>query len=245
MRWRGGGLIGGSLGVLMASALAAGSAPAQDAAASLQPICTDRPTKADGTCTVDPGHFQIEADIVNASFQRADGVTSDQWLVFNPTLKYGLAPNLDISLQYQFLNTPGVQMAVIPFVTAPTARTSLGDGGWAGGATVPINIKLSSTLNLTLQPELGVLENDAGNGQHLANSEDVSLALSLPRQVTLFAELWGQWDFDPTGTQRQYSADIAASLGIGRDSQLDAGVNFGLNRSTPGVNPYIGVSHRF
>ena len=61
----------------------------------------------------------------------------------------------------------------------------------------------------------------------------------------MFAEAWGQWSFDPAGTQRQYSADIAAALGLGRDTQLDAGINFGLNRATPGVAPYIGVSHRF
>jgi Putative MetA-pathway of phenol degradation len=252
-------------------------APATPAAdgAGLQPICADRPTKANGPCTVDAGHFQLEADIVNASFMHASGVTTDSWLVFNPTLKYGLTSNLDIEaniapleiirvkdaagaaatqsgvsdlflrLKYEFLNKPSVQAAVIPYVKAPTARSGLGNGAWEGGLIAPVNIKLSSALSLAVQPEVDDLENGAGDGHHLAASQDLSLSLSLPHNLTLFAELWGQWAFDPAATQRQYSADIAAALGLGRDSQLDAGINFGLNRATPGVAPYIGYSHRF
>lgn len=260
------------MAAFLASAARAQEAPA---ATGLQPICADRQTKANGPCTVDPGHFQVEADIVNASFMHAGGVTTDTWLLFNPTLKYGLAPNLDIEaniapvqilrvkdaagktttetgagdlflrVKYQFLNTPGVQAAVIPYVKAPTARSGLGNGAWEGGLVAPVNVKLSSSLNLAVQPELDALENGDGSGHHLAFSQDFSLGLSLPHNVTLFAEIWGQWDFDPAATQRQYSADVAAALGLGRDSQLDAGINFGLNRFTPGVAPYVGFSHRF
>jgi hypothetical protein len=260
------------LAALLTSAARAQEAPP---AGGLQPICADRPTKANGPCTVDPGHFQVESDLVNASFMHADGVTTDTWLVFNPTLKYGLAQNLDIEaniapveilrikdaggkattetgagdlylrVKYQFLNTPAVQAAVIPYVKAPTARSGLGNGAWEGGLIVPVNIKLSSSLSLAAQPELDALENGDGSGHHLAVSQDFSLGWSLPHNVTMFGEIWGQWDFDPAATQRQYSADIAAALGLGRDSQLDAGINFGLNRFTPGVAPYIGFSHRF
>ncbi len=261
----------------IAPAAWAQEAPATPAAdgAGLQPICADRPTKSNGPCTVDAGHFQLEADLVNASFMHASGVTTDSWLVFNPTLKYGLTSNLDIEanfdpleivrvkdaagavttqsgvsdlflrLKYEFLNTPGVQAAVIPYVKAPTARSGLGNGAWEGGLIAPINIKLSPALSLSVQPEVDDLENGAGDGHHLALAQDLSLGLSLPHNVTLFAEVWGQWAFDPAGTQRQYSADIAAALGLGRDSQLDAGINFGLNRATPGAAPYIGYSHRF
>lgn len=268
--------------VALAFAFALSAAPAAWAqqapsvdGAGMQPICADRPTKSNGPCTVDAGHFQLEADIVNASFMHASGVTTDSWLLFNPTLKYGLTSNLDIEanidpleivrvkdaagavttqsgvsdlflrLKYEFLNTPGVQAAVMPYVKAPTARSRLGNGAWEGGLIAPVNIKLSSALNLAVQPEVDDLENGAGDGHHLAVSQDLNLALSLPHNVTVFAELWGQWAFDPAGTQRQYSADIAAALGLGRDSQLDAGINFGLNRATPGVAPYIGYSHRF
>ena len=263
------------LGLSVALLMAPLAARAQDAG-GLQPICADRPTKANGPCTVDVGHVQLEADLANASFQHAGGVTTDVWLIANPTLKLGLARHLDIEasfdpvevvrvkaasgqvvrqtgvgdlfvkVKYAFLDRPSVQAALIPYVKAPTARTPLiGDGAWEGGLVAPVNVRLSGPLSVTVQPEFDALANAAGGGHHLAFSQDAAVALSLPHDVTVFGELWGQWDFDPAGTGRQYSADIAAALGLGRDSQLDAGINFGLNRQTPGVAPYIGYSHRF
>ncbi len=264
------------LGLAASCALIAGRALAQEASPpELQPICADRPTKSNGACTVDPGHWQIEADLVNAAFMHAGGVTTDTWLIANPTLKYGLSRNIDVELnidpleivrtrdasgavdtlrgasdlflrvKWEFLNHANVQAALIPYVKAPTARIGIGNGAWEGGVIAPVNIKLSSALSLALQPEVDDLADASGQGHHGAASADVNLGLSLPRNLTVFAEAWGQWSFDPAGTQRQYSADIAAALGLGRDSQLDAGINFGLNSATPGIAPYVGFSHRF
>jgi hypothetical protein len=72
---------------------------------------------------------------------------------------------------------------------------------------------------------------------------DVGIAAS-PR-LSLTAELWGQWDWDPAGTERQYSADGAAAYLLGNSVQLDGGANFGLNRNTPDVELYAGISKRF
>lgn len=67
---------------------------------SLRPFCTDRPTKNTGVCTIDAGHFQIESDIFNATFDRQDGVTTDTFLFTNPNLKLGLTDNTDIELNF-------------------------------------------------------------------------------------------------------------------------------------------------
>ena len=53
-------------------------------------FCTDRPTKSTGACTVDAGHFQYETDLVNYTYDRVDGVTTQSWLAPNPTLKLGV-----------------------------------------------------------------------------------------------------------------------------------------------------------
>ncbi len=77
---------------LLGAALAAAPiiAHAQDAPAPTGPpalpaICTDRPTKTNVPCTVDQGHFQYESDLFNGTFQRVDGVTTDTYLITNPT----------------------------------------------------------------------------------------------------------------------------------------------------------------
>jgi Putative MetA-pathway of phenol degradation len=77
----------------------AASGPGPDNASggqSLSPICSDRPTKSDYACTVDFGHFQYETDLFNLSALKFDGTRSETWLATNPTVKYGLSPQMDL-----------------------------------------------------------------------------------------------------------------------------------------------------
>jgi hypothetical protein len=67
----------------------------------------------------------------------------------------------------------------------------------------------------------------------------------LSNRFTISGELWGAWDFDPSGTVRQYSLDGAAAFLLSNNVQIDAGVNFGLNRNTPDVELYSGIAFRF
>ncbi len=70
--------------------------PTPDSA--LRAFCTDRPTKSNNPCTVDPGRFQVEADIVNATFQHEGGVTTDTYVFADPNLKVGLTKTTDAEL---------------------------------------------------------------------------------------------------------------------------------------------------
>jgi hypothetical protein len=62
----------------------------------MRPFCTDRPTKANVPCTVDAGHFQYESDIINWTYAYADGVTVNNYLIPNPTFKFGLTNTVDL-----------------------------------------------------------------------------------------------------------------------------------------------------
>lgn len=72
---------------------------------ALRPFCTDRPTKGTGVCTIDAGHFQIELDIFNATFQNADGVTTSTYLYTSPNVKLGLTDNVDLEVAFSPLVT--------------------------------------------------------------------------------------------------------------------------------------------
>ena len=226
---------------------------------------------------MDAGHFQYEADVFNGTFMHLDGVTTDTYLVFNPTLKYGVTPNLDIEanlspfdivrtrdaegrtqtlggvsdlflrVKYEFLNVYGGNLtaALLPYVKAPTARSGIGNGVVEQGALLPITYKLNSVVSVTTVPEVDDLKDELGPGHHINTQQLVNFGFSLPRNITLYGELWGEWNFDPTGTVHEYSADVAASYGIGQYLQLDGGLNFGLNRYTPGVQAYVGISQKF
>lgn len=253
-----------------------GSAGGPAAEAPSDPICTDRPTKSDVPCVVPQGVVQIEADLVNASFQRLDGTTVDTVLAPNPTLKYGLSKDLDVEasiapfeevrtrtagetrtlegvgdlylrLKYAVFSSAGgaFQLSLVPYVKAPTARAGLGDGAVEAGVVAPMSLKLTSVLTLTLSPEVDALKDGADDGRHANTSQTVNLSLALPRDVTLYGELWADWDFDPAGTGRQTSFDLAATKLLGPSLQLDAGLNLGLDRQTPGAQAYLGVSKKW
>jgi hypothetical protein len=139
-----------------------------------------------------------------------------------------------------------VQVAVDPFVKLPTANHQLGNGKVEGGLLVPVQVSLGkSGLALSLDPELDALVDDDGHGRHVAMSQVLNLGGPLSDKVNVSAELWGQWNWDPAGTQKQYSADVAFAYLPNKNLQLDTGANFGLNRNTPDIELYAGVSTRF
>jgi hypothetical protein len=139
-----------------------------------------------------------------------------------------------------------VQVALDPFVKLPTANHQLGNGKVEGGLLVPVQVALGrGPLTLSLDPELDLLADEDGGGRHLAMSQVVNLGAAVSDKINVSAELWGQWDWDPAGTSRQYSADAAFAYLPNNNLQLDWGANFGLNSQTPDVELYAGVSFRF
>jgi hypothetical protein len=135
--------------------------------------------------------------------------------------------------------------SVIPYVKAPTARLGVGDGAVEEGILAPVSYKINDLLTLTSVPELDILKNTIGNSRHSNTAQLLNLAYSLPRSITVYGEVWGDWNFDPAGVVAHASADFAAAWGATPYLQFDAGLNLGLNRATPGAQVYIGVSQKF
>jgi hypothetical protein len=248
--------------------------------ADLRSLCTDRPTKSTGPCTIDAGHWQLESDVYNWTQQSVGGVTTDTEFFTNPTLKLGLTNTLDFEVNiapYErvtvhdaatglttraggvgdlFLRAKwslkgddggSFGLALVPFVKVPTAPSSIGNGQVEGGLVVPVQFNLPNNLQLLFDPEVDILADAVGSGHHANTAGLVSLSYPASKTVTLSAELWGDANFDPSGTVTQASFDLGAAWIPAKapNFQLDGGVNLGLNRATPGVQAYVGVSHRF
>ena len=245
-------------------------------AATDEPICTDRPSKATGTCTVPAGRIQIETGLVDWTRDSQANVRTDLTAFGGSLIKYGLSDNADIEigvtplqqvrvrarglreehssfgdtilrLKYRLTREDArVQVAIDPFVKLPTANKRLGNGQVEGGVAVPFQIALgSSPFTLSVDPELDLLADDSGGGRHAATQQVINVGLALNSKLSVSAELWGEWDWAPSGTARQASADAALAYDLSPDVQLDAGANFGLNRETPDLELYSGVSVRF
>lgn len=139
-----------------------------------------------------------------------------------------------------------VQVALDPFVKLPTANHRLGNGKVEAGLLVPVQIALGkSPFTVALDPEVDWLADQDGSGYHAAMIQLVNLGWQANSKLTFTTEIWRQWDWDPAGTGRQLSWDASVAYLPNKDLQLDAGANFGLNRQTPDLELYTGVSVRF
>jgi hypothetical protein len=239
-------------------------------AAADEPICPDRPSKSTGECTVPAGHWQVETGLIDWSHDSSSDFTT----VASSLIKVGVSDRADVELsltpfeslrtnsphqrvssfgdlvaRVKYRLTPDsapVQVAIDPFVKLPTANRRLGNGKVEGGLLVATSAPLGkSGLTLSLDPELDILADADGHGRHASMIQVLNLGAPLNRKVSVSAEYWAQWDWDPAGTQRQQSADASIAYLLSNNVQLDAGANFGLNSQTPDVELYSGVSVRF
>ena len=257
--------------LLIGLALAATRAAAADA----PPICADRPGKANPTCTVPAGMVQIETGLADWAHDDSGGVTTDALSLGSTAFKYGLSGRWNVELdispynsvrmrggelsesdsgfgdlivrsKYRLTSGDGVQVAIDPAVKIPTAARPIGNRRWEAGIAVPIDYSIpNSPISVTLGPELDWLADGTENGHHLAMTQVIGVGWQATSRLGVSGELWGQWNWDPTGTQRQATADVAAAYLVNNDLQLDAGANFGLNSNTPDLELYTGFSVRF
>ena len=244
-------------------------------AADDAPICADRPGKANPTCTVPQGMFQIETGLADWVHDRSGGATTDSVALSSTALKYGLSDrwNLEVDLapynwqrvhgggfserdssfgdvvlrsKYRLTSGDGVQVAMTPSVKIPTANHHIGNGKWEAGIAFPIDYSVpKSPFGVTLGPEIDWVADGDGHGHHAAMVQVIGVGVQASQKLNLSAELWGQWDWDPAGTTRQATADVAAAYLVNNNLQLDAGANLGLNRESPDLELYTGLSVRF
>ena len=243
--------------------------------AALPPICTERPSKANATCTVPVGHVQIETGLAGWSLTEAQGLRTEVVSVGSTFARVGLSGSAEIQVgvtpytrvtvkdggtrdkasgfgdiyvryKQRLTGSDGpVQVALLPFVKLPTANHDIGNGKAEGGIAVPVSFTLAGPVSMTLGPEVDLLADSDGHGRHAAIVNLVNVSGPIAPRLTLAGELWTNFNFDPDGTVKQASADAAVAYAVSDNLQLDAGANFGLTRETADVETYVGVSVRF
>jgi len=73
----------------------------------------------------------------------------------------------------------------------------------------------------------------------------LNVGVAASEKLSLSTEVWAKWDWDPAGTGKQLSWDVAGAYQPTKTLQFDGGANFGLNSQTPDVEIYTGMSVRF
>ena len=237
------------------------------------PICADRPGRSTSACTVPQGHWQVETGFIDTSLQKEGLEREIETVIGETTLRYGLTDHSDIEIDVSpfvsstsrnepsqsgfgdiiasykhrlALDPRALDVSLMPFVKIPTAKRPLGNRKWEGGLLVPIDYTIGkSPFEINLTPELDVVADMEGNGHHLAMVQVASLGWQTSPRLNLSVEVWRQWDWDPSGTIRQLSLDGSMAYLIDQRTQLDAGLNVGLDSQTPDLEFSAGLSILF
>lgn len=135
-------------------------------------------------------------------------------------------------------------LAVMPFVKWPLSASNLRNGKTEGGLIVPLAIELAEGWGMGLMTELDFVRNGANTGYDREWVNSITLGHDLTDKVGCYFEF-----FTVTGSARgfkwQGQVDIGVTYALKTNVQLDAGCNFGVTKSAPDYQPFVGISYRY
>jgi Putative MetA-pathway of phenol degradation len=136
-------------------------------------------------------------------------------------------------------------LALIPYVKAPAAPPGIGNGATEGGLIAPLSISLPDDFTLVFNSEIDALKDSADNGRHANFINLVNISRPVVKDVTLYLELWSDYNDDPMQKTTQLSFDTAVAWVVRPNLQVDFGADVGLTNATPTIQVFVGLSQRF
>jgi hypothetical protein len=246
----------------------------------LRELSTDRPDQTESPYTVDAGHWQIETDVVNYTYDRdqsggGDVRTKDLSLAAM-NLKLGLLNNVDLQLMVDSyvrsevddhgngitdkasgfgdittrvkINLWGndggpTAFAVMPFVKWPLSESGVRNGETEGGVIFNLGYELPRGWGSAVMTEVDFVSDGAG-GRATEWINSITFAHDLTERLGVYFELFTVTG-DAPGYKWQGQFDVGFTYAMRADIQLDFGCNFGVTKSAPDYQPFIGFSRRF
>jgi len=207
----------------------------------LRELSTDRPDKTESPYTVDAGHFQIESDLVNFSYDAYNGGPSDarteSWSFANTNFKVGLLNNVDLQLVVSTFNHVRAEDRTARIVDESSGFGDIitrlkinvwgNDGGTTAFGVMPF-VKFP-----TAQNHLG---NDALEGGLI-----LPLAISLPADWAM--GLMTEFDFTRDSSGSGYHPEFINTITVSHSIVGDLGgyVEFFSSVSTEDDSEWIGT----
>jgi hypothetical protein len=134
-------------------------------------------------------------------------------------------------------------LAVLPYITFPTARDGLGAGDVEGGMVVPFAVSIGERFGIGTQVELAVVRNAAGDGYDLDVSHTIVLGVDLTERAGVFVELASTFAGDGGGWTG--TANGGFTFQLDDNTMLDVGAEVGLDHDAPDLRVFAGVTRRF
>ncbi|HXJ74623.1 MAG TPA: transporter [Candidatus Dormibacteraeota bacterium] len=241
----------------------------------MRELSPDRPDKTESPYTVDAGHFQLEMDFANFTYDQTDDATTRAWNVAPFNLKAGLLNQVDLQIvfgSYSYADTHAAgavmtQSGVGDLATRLKINLWGNDGGRTAFALLPFVTFPSSTDGLgTRAVEGGVifplavkLPQDFNLGLETAVSvlrdgDDGGYHEDFINSITvghgLVGRLGGYVEFFSDISTESHAGwvgtvDAGLNFPVTENVQLDGGCNFGVTPAADDFNPFVGITVRF
>ena len=135
-------------------------------------------------------------------------------------------------------------LALMPFVKWPLSASNLRNGKTEGGLIVPLAIELAERWGMGMMTELDFVRNGANTGYDREWVNSITVGHDLTERVGCYFEF-----FTVTGSARgfkwQGQVDVGLTFALKTNVQLDAGCNFGVTKSAPDYQPFVGIAYRY
>lgn len=149
-----------------------------------------------------------------------------------------------------FQKSGATAFGILPFITLATDRDNgISPAGTEGGLILPFAVKLTDKVGLGLNAGFHVVRDEAEEpgarpGTHTEWLSSASLSYEWTDNFSTYYEIAGRFGTrDPRGDIGILATGFTYKLG--KNLQLDGGVNFGISSAADKINPFVGISMRF
>lgn len=239
----------------------------------LRELSTDRPDATESPFTVDPGHVQIEADVVAHLRDRRDGIKTREWSAVPFNLRVGLTRNFEAGV----FVSPWLRQDLEPRGGPRERHSGYGDivlrgkfnftgndgGDFAAGLIADFSLPTGSkafrgdgvdgTFILPIACDLsGGWEMGAMTGVAPWRKTDRGdrrvvfiNTVTVGREITKVMRGFMELTSEAGDGPHVATFDAGLTFKLNADTQLDCGANFGLSRHAADLVVFAGVSRRF
>lgn len=135
-------------------------------------------------------------------------------------------------------------LAIMPFVTFPTADDSFGGGNdVVAGVIVPMAIELAQGMGAGLMMQVNAMK-DSNDDYASELVLSGTIGFDIDEQFGAYVELYAS-KFDDVGEDTLATFDAGITYSPEANLQFDAGANVGLNDNTDDLQLFVGVSRRW
>jgi hypothetical protein len=135
-------------------------------------------------------------------------------------------------------------LAVMPFVTIPTATDGMGAGAVEGGVIVPLSISLPLDFEMAVMAEFDFNRSAADDRYVVDFVHTATISHAIWEDLGAFIEYAGFANLNHDERYRAY-ADAGLTLALTPDVQLDLGVRVGLTEASEDLGMFTGLSLRY